>query len=312
MTFELPVEVSGFESAYNVVKDGLRNEQFSVADIIRAAIVAGYEAWGAGSDWRIRAWRVASIRLALDFSRSTLPGVARQLSHPRAWRRLDPSERASVNNLLGNTVTKLLCERILNAPRLWFLDLYRMQFAAELAGSRRPDFFTQTVGGDWLSLEAKGRSYRPSVAKLNDAKEQAKSLRSVNGSAIKARVVCWTMERSGSVSVRFHDPVPSQSNGENLEVEWDELLRHYYAPVHEIIQASERVEHRGDLTLYRFVAGDFLIGLHPRVEEFLSSRQTASKMKLLHLELDTFAQAEAYVAGPDGIIIVPGRSWPSD
>jgi hypothetical protein len=312
MTFELPVEVSGFERSYSVVKDGRRNEQFSVADIIRAAVVAGYEAGGVGSDWRIRAWRIASIRLALDLPPLASPGVPRQLSHPRAWRRLDPSEKASVNNLLGNTVTKLLCERILNAPRLWFLDLFRTRFSAVLASSRRPDFFTQTLGGDWLSLEAKGRSYRPSVAKLASAKEQANALRSVNGSRIKARVVCWTMEQSGSVSARFHDPAPSQPDGENLEVEWEDLLRDYYAPVHEIIQVSERVERTEDLALYRFVAGDFVIGLHPRVQEFLDLPQAASKTKHLHFELDTFAPAGTYVAGPDGIILIPGRSWPRD
>lgn len=318
MPFEIPVKVSGFGPSFNAVPNGWRNELFSTSDIIRAAVIAGYgyKTETVRVDWRIRAWRVASIRLALSLPPANLtnsPIINRRLSHPRAWTRLDPSEKAAVNNLLGNTVTKLLCERLLDAPRLWFLDVYRNRFSIGLVGSRRPDFFTRTRSGQWLSLEAKGRCYAPSAKSLASAKAQAQALSAVNGTATRAHIVCWTMARDGCVSARFHDPKPNEEHeGGSLAVDLDQLVRDYYAPIQEIIEVSKPVKLPHQLTLFRFEAGDFLIGLHPRLQRLLSIGPADAGAKLAHVERSPYEPIDDIVSGPDGIIVIPGRSWPSD
>ena len=215
MPFELPVEVSGFGINLPWVKNGWRTEQFSTSDVIRAAIVAGYVFGGTAIHWRIQAWRLASIRLALDVPPGSTTPLMGQLSHPRAWTDLDLSEKGSVNSLLGNVITKLLCERILYAPRIWFLSLYGQRMNASFAGPKRPDFFTMTSAGDWISLEAKGRSYRPPSRLLTAAKNQASALHKINGKKIAAHVVSWSMSKNGRVCARFHDPEPSE-RGSNL------------------------------------------------------------------------------------------------
>lgn len=310
MPFQLPVEITGFGSGLPGVTNRNVVEQFSTGDILRAAVVAGHG--GAKQvNWRIQAWRIASIRLALN-----LPGPSgsspRPLTHPRAWARLDPSEKASVNNLLGNTVTKLLCERLLDAPRTWFLDLYRSRFSADLAGVKRPDFFTQTRGGQWLSLEAKGRSNRPSAASLSLAKAQANALRRINGVDVAAHVVCWTMARGKSLCVRFHDPAPS-GQGE-ITVEPQQLVRDYYAPVHEVMEASHEERHPSGATLYQFDAGDFKIGLHPNVEaELRAGQQRIKKSEHVFDAPDNTSTAVPTLKyGPDGVVVVPGESWPDE
>lgn len=312
MPFELPVEVSGFGGAMPSVSNGTRTLQFSTADILRSAVVAGYATGTTGVDLRIRTWRLASIRLALNVPATLPPSFVGRFSHPRAWKSLDPSERASINNLLGNVLTKLLCERLLDAPRLWFLDVFWDRFTVVLAGVKRPDFFTLTRNGKWLSVEAKGRSYGPSAAKLCTAKDQAEALTSVNGVATSAHVVCWTMERQGSISARFHDPAPGETEDGALHVEFEELVRHYYAPVHEIIQTAEPVVVAPNLTLHRFVAGDFLIGFHPAALEYLRTPRPEVHAKLLHLGANAFEPVGDVHSGPDGIIVVPGRSWPTN
>jgi hypothetical protein len=312
MPFELSVQISGFGPAFTTLPNGNRSEQFTTSDIIRAAVVAGYEPGGSGIDWRVRAWRIAATRLALQLQPlPSLPGLIQPLSHPRVWRRLDPSEKASVNNLLGNTITKLLCERLLDAPRLWFLDVYGNLFPASLIGVRRPDFFTRTLAGAWVSVEAKGRSNGPSIAGLNSAKSQAQALQAVNGSTTVAHVVCWTMARAGSVFARFHDPEPTNGdpNVASLTVELDRLVRDYYVPVHEIMEASQPVEHAQSLMLYRFEAGDFEIGIHPKVQELLPFHNSEIASKLLHLGADALEPISNIIAGPDGVIVIPGRSW---
>ena len=294
------------------VPNGTKILQFSTADILRSAVVAGYATGTTGVDWRIRTWRLASIRLALNVPATLPPSFVGRLSHPRAWKSLDPAERASINNLLGNVLTKLLCERLLDAPRLWFLDVYKDRFTVALEGVERPDFFTQTRDGKWVSVEAKGRSYGPSTAKLRAAKDQAEALTSVNGVATSAHVVCWTMERQGTISARFHDPVPGETEDGDLRVELEELVRHYYAPVHEIIEFSEPVRVANNLTLHRFVAGDFLIGFHPIALEHLRTPRREVYAKLLHLGANAFEPVGDVHSGPDGIIVVPGRSWPNN
>jgi len=313
MPFDVPVEISGFGPSFSAVQNRSGLSSFSTSDILRAAVVAGYgyQYQTVKIDWRIRAWRLASIRLALDLPPSELPGVNRRLSHPRAWDELDPCEKAAVNNLLGNVVTKLLCERILDAPRLWFLDLYQNKFSAELNGRNRPDFFTRTRAGAWISVEAKGRANAPSENSLNLAKTQAEALISVNGDNTQAHVVCWTMARNGYVAARFHDPTPEEKGG-SIRVDLNRLISDYYAPIHEIMEVSKPVQHSNKLTLYRFDAGDFLIGFHPRLRHLLDSKRPNGRSEVFQVERDDFDRIDNIVPGPDGIILIPGQSWPED
>lgn len=75
--------------------------------IIRASLVAGHPEDGPAIDPLIIAWREASVRLALQLPTSGRIKNMRGLVHPKAWKNLRPSEKAGVNNSLGNTVTKL-------------------------------------------------------------------------------------------------------------------------------------------------------------------------------------------------------------
>lgn len=314
MTFEIPVEVSGFGPSFNSVRNRSSNEPFSTSDVLRAAIVAGY-GYKSGTvriDWRIRAWRLASIRLALDLPPSDLlPGaVNRRLAHPRAWDRLDPCEKAAVNNLLGNVVTKLMCERVLDAPRLWFFDLYRDRYSSDLNGKNRPDFFTRTRSGVWVSVEAKGRGNAPSKKSLASAKTQAEALVAINGDKTQAHVVCWTMAWDGCVRARFHDPTPEESGG-SIRVDFDRLINDYYAPIHEIMDVSEQIRYSNALTMFRFDAGDILIGFHPKLQHLLDSRGSDGRTNLFQLDRVAYDPIDNIVPGPDGIVLVPGRSWPS-
>jgi hypothetical protein len=119
------------------------------------------------------------------------------------------------------------------------------------------------------------------------------------------------MERNGCVEARFHDPPPdNEFEGESLEVEFGELVRDYYKPVHNIMEASHEVEHAKGLRLFRFDAGDFEIGLHPEVERLIKRTDTVAGAKQLFIEHEPLQPIGDVVSGPDGIIVIPGRSWP--
>src|SRR5207249_286976 len=130
MPFELPIRITGFAAGFRGSLNGTRTESFETDDIIRASLIAGHPEDGPTLDWRITAWREACIRLALQIPSPGRVLRSRALVHPKAWKNLEPSEKAGVNNILGNTVTKLLSERLLRSPRMWFLDLYREEYKA--------------------------------------------------------------------------------------------------------------------------------------------------------------------------------------
>src|SRR5258705_12982861 len=111
MPFELPVDITGFGPGFLPALNGHCDLSFSTADIIRAACVAGHPDDTLQLDPRIIAWREAAVRLALEFEPTLTILTPRRLRHPKAWINLDPSEKGGINYLLGNTVTKLLCER---------------------------------------------------------------------------------------------------------------------------------------------------------------------------------------------------------
>ena len=88
--------------------------------------------------------------------------------------------------------------------------------------------------------------------------------------------------------------------------------RHFCScsPVQHSMEASTAVQHPHDLTLYRFDAGGFLIGLNSLHNKILHSVSRGVDWKFL-AEYRGHDRIGDVVSGPDGIILVPGRSWPS-
>src|SRR5215213_6898447 len=309
MPFKLPVRITGFKATFRGSLNGSRTESFSTAAIIRASLIAGHPEDGPALDPLITAWREACVRLALH-----LPtGPNRQthaLVHPKAWKNLEPSEKGGVNNILGNTVTKLLSERLLSAPRMWFLDLYRAEYKAIVRRGQRPDFFARARGNRWLALEAKGRVNTPNVNSLGLAKSQARALRRVNGNQVVAHIVCWTMARAGGLEARLHDPEIRAKQELSIVVDYNQLLRDYYEPIQAIIAASTPSGSIGNIKLFRFDAGDFSIGLHPMIEQALQTQNPEALINRFDSSRPS-QSLEDLNTGPDGIIVIPGRSWPT-
>lgn len=310
MPFELPIRITGFKAAFRRSLNGTRTESFETEDIIRAALIAGHPEDGPDLDWRITAWRGACLRLALNLPPSGGVSRARALVHPKAWKNLEPSEKGGVNNILGNTITKLLAERLLRAPRMWFLDIYREEYKAIVRRGRRPDFFARTRSNQWLGLEAKGRVNTPNDDSLSLAKAQARALRRVNGRNVVAHIVCWTMARDGGLEARLHDPETQREQPISISVNYNRLLRDYYRPIQAIIRACEESEPVGNARMFRFDAGDFSLGLHPTIEEALRSPRPEVLMNRFDNRKRASETLEDLHFGPDGIIVLPGRSWP--
>lgn len=311
MTVEIPVECSGFTAASgHSGLNGLRPETFSLASILRAAVVAGYPQLRNIPSPQFAQWRAAALAMAVRPEH----GILRQ---PPEWGLLDPSEKGAISSLLGVAVTKLLVERLLGAPLFLFLDVhFNLRFPSG-APRIKPDFAALSPSQKWFSVEAKGRS-RFNSATLRNGKNQARALGKVNGSVVDAAFVCVTSFRRGALQVRFDDP--ETDDGDTLEAEIKPLkaLKHYYDGFYRfrefaIPEGTARVmDNHIEARVWYSQQLDMRLGLFPALEEALAEENSEDALSILDRIGDVPDDRRGESLGPDGIIAIPGESWHSE
>ena len=118
------------------------------------------------------------------------------------------------------------------------------------------------------------------------------------------------MARAGGLEVRLHDPKTHAKKELSIVVDYNQLLHDYYEPIQALIAASAPSGSIGNAKLFRFDAGDFSLGLHPIIEQALQTQSPEALINRFDNRRGLSRRLEDLHAGPDGIIIVPGRSWP--
>lgn len=316
MNVSFPVHVTDFPpgSAWARLNNAWPKPQtFVWSDIIRAAMVAGYPDLAALPSRQFARWRTAAFHLGLRHSDG-------QLVQPPEWSQLDPSEKASVSSLLGLVVTKLLVERLLNAPLFLFLDVHFTVNYPPGVERIRPDFAAMTPAGKWFSVEAKGKS-RFRQATLDRAKRQAKALGTVNAEPVLAGVACVTSFRRGRMEARFADPSPSPEEAPDAHVDPMEALRQYYGQLDRFRKFSEPLtefaapgvpdSYRG-VRFMRSSELDADFGIIPDLERALGERRPENALSILSRLTDRRISDSHPELGADGIVVIPGESWRYD
>ena len=310
MRITIPVNVTGFKpgSPWAQLNDKTHDYTFTPAEVVRAAIIAGY--WDEASipSPEYRQWRAAAIRIAARIAHGTLV-------RPPEWGLFDSSEKAMITSLLGIVVTKLLTERILGAPYLLFLDVHFHLISQPGAPKVRPDFIALTpkgTGWEYFSVEAKGRA-RFSETTLKKGKDQAKSLGKVDGKNVKAHVVCYTTLPKGEIMARFHDPKPGDETLHSATAIHADALAKYYRSLRSVLDISgdeeTRMSVRGydELVLRNVPELDAEIGIHPLIGRVLDN----APERILHVlpEIARLSRETEGEIGLDGIVVKPGPSW---
>ena len=70
-------------------------------------------------------------------------------------------------------ICKLFAAKLLDAPWLLHLNVFRPMLNPVLTGRSHPDLVGQTQSGQWLAFESKGRVSSPAADAKNKAKAQA-------------------------------------------------------------------------------------------------------------------------------------------
>lgn len=204
---------------------------------------------------------------------------------------------------------KLFAAKLLNAPWLLHLDVFRPMLNPVLTGRSRPDLIGQTRSGQWLAFESKGRVSSPAADAKNKAKAQAQRCVRINGTVVTYHIGGITYFKNDVLEFFWRDPEPER--GERLreiDVEVaDEMWQHYYRPTLELISSDSQVLERmlREPILMDLHDLDIQIGVWPPVLKFLVENEWAAGKQLCiqhHGEIDAGYQ-------PDGIRVVAGRTW---
>jgi hypothetical protein len=253
-------------------------------------------------------FRLSLVRMALE---QTTPR-SRRLRRTQAFRTLDPTEKGAVNYFLGLAVAKLFSTKLLNAPWLLHLDVFRPVLNVPLAGRSRPDLVGQTSTGQWLALECKGRMSAPDNSTKQKAKDQALRVTAIGGIAPSFNIGAITYFTNDTLRFFWRDPEldPKIKNPITPAFE-PEMWREYYSPVLDLVTTNgdglTRMLDKEDLVPIE--SADIKIGIHPKVLRLLLQSDWALAMKEAAL---ISQRPEAQLGAPymsDGIAVTAGESW---
>ena len=277
---------------------------FNWSDLLWAAITIGrpntaYVFQHGSASFHEALFRISLIKMALK----QIPFSPR-LNRTDAYRALDPTEKGAVSYFLGMAVCKLFASRLLNAPWLLHLDVFRDQLnPATLGGRSRPDLVGQDISGAWHAFETKGRSSAPTSQDETKAKAQAQRLVSVNGSHCSLHIGSFAFFRQDELEFYWRDPEPEEP--EKLEpiqitVKEDDWAN-YYAP------ALALVSGRGsDFLSAQAREIDLKVDVHPEVSRLLHDGDWPAARSHL-AQLQRILKAEGFQ--PDGLRVIAGASW---
>ncbi len=250
-------------------------------------------------------FRLSLVRMALEQSGPR----GRRFLRTDAARSLDPSEKGAVNYFLGMATCKLFAAKLLNAPWLLHLDVFRPMLSPVLTGRSRPDLVGQTQSGQWLAFESKGRVSPPAADDKNKAKTQAQRCVSVGGTRVTYHIGGIMYFKNDSLQFFWRDPQPGDAERpEGIELNvTDSMWQYYYRPTLELIAANPKILERmlREPVLMDVDHLDMKIGVWPPVLRLLAEHLwTGAKEGCLQHQ----DQIEAGYQ-PDGIRVVAGESW---
>jgi hypothetical protein len=309
---------SDFPSANAKVANGTRWENFEWSDLIWAAITVGRGGWfdviqhGKPSAYEIL-FRACLLKTALQ-----TPVSPQRFMWTSVYRNLDPSEKGAISYFIGLTMCKMFAERFLDVPWLLHLDVYRAQLnPILLRGRSRPDLVGQSVRGEWVVFESKGRTNGPSDADKLKAKVQARRLTHIKGQQIAYGVALFSSFYGGELMVHWQDPEPGSDSGEaqepfSLNVERGEFLKRYYRPILDFVGVGRLREHLQTERPIKVEEADFSLGFEPRVLNALLAEDYDLVYRILTNRDSAFSK-ETLSRGlsfkQDGIAISAGESW---
>ncbi len=283
----------------------------TMAELLRSAITVGKP--GQFYRGRVR-WHIAQefAYRALMVAANLAPDAYGLLKRSDAFQLLDPSEKGAISYFLGLTTAKLFAERMLSTPWLLHLQLFPKSLSAKYWKLRhhKPDLVGRNERGEWVVVEAKGRSGQVPAGLLEAAKFQTRCLRSLNGELPALRVAVACGFPKDRLCVELCDPSEPAPEAVSIDLPIESFFEVYYAPVRQFIEEAESLSRRRigeqEFTLAPLEGADLEIGVASRILGEPPERQVTEGVRTL-----AETRGEPLSVGADGIVCQFGSSWRS-
>lgn len=299
-------ESEGFPSASGVI-NGTSVLETSWDELIWAAVTVGRPnrqyvfRHGQASIYEAL-FRLSLTRMALE----QRPG-GRRLRRTAAAKTLDPSEKGAVSYFLGMTLCKLFSARLLYAPWLLHLDVFRPDLDIQLSGRSRPDLVGKTNSNEGVALESKGRLSKPDADAKTKAKNQATRVVSIDGVSPTYKIGGIAYFRNEVLRFYWRDP-EARNTSKTIEVKIrGEDWSYYYRPIFELFQSRYQTSpSREERTSASIEEVDIDLGIHPVILRLLTESNWAGAREA-SVKLAQEFHERGYQL--DGIRIDAGPSW---
>lgn len=281
-------------------------QEFSLAELIWAAITVGREKWddvirfGYYSEFEI------IYRASLLFANLWVDCSTGHLRKSPAYESLDPSEKGAVSYFLGMTFTKLLAEKKLETPWLLHIDCYRNHLKRKgkplsfQSGQSRPDLIGLNCKDEWLVFESKGRTGKSNGKTLEEAKEQTKNLDKIGAQKPVLKVGVVTHYSKKVLTVDWADPEGvNESKSFSIDTSKEEFLKKYYRNIISLLE-NRKNEERGNIITCKLESINLTVGLDRRIYDAYYQNQL-EKLDLRNLE--GIQKDNNYYLGSDGILV---------
>lgn len=239
---QIPYTAKNFPatSAANLI--GTHTLTTSWVDVVWSAITAGKPGashllahrWHSLADMVVRTHTIYAnlYQCGQYFGRSTL------------YEALDPTEKGATSYFLGMAMAKLFAAEFFDTPWLFHVSQASIGGATitfKLGTKSQPDLIGQKTTGDWIVVEAKGRTNGLDAKALSKAKQQTSMILAVNGIPPSLRVALQVYF-DDRMTVRMDDPAVSEPEALEVKLDLDAAFARYYSMVHAITAKASITE----------------------------------------------------------------------
>lgn len=235
---------------------------------------------------------------------------------------LDPTEKGATSYFMGMTMAKLFAMKLFDTPWLFHVSLAKVQkvnIKFKPNTKSQPDLIGQTRTGNWIVVEAKGRTNAFDQDALVKAKTQTRMIRKINGVDPILRIALQAYF-DPVLSVYMDDPPEFDVRAWDLKLEMGIAYTRYYA-----FSAALRNQ-RADTLDTRDISGrkflthsdsesGVVIGIDTEVIDIISSNnlekiETQMLKYSANMQVDAAEQDKSIY--PDGVLIELDERWSNE
>ena len=311
----IPYKALDFPASAPMVLRGSGSLSLTWPDLVWAAITVGkpgiaclfMHGWHSISDLLVRSHTVYA----------NLCEINNHVAQSSLYRELDPTEKGATSFFMGMAVAKLACSRFLGTTYLFHFSMTgSLGISVRRQTKLQPDLLGQLPNGDWVVVEAKGRTGRFDAVALDKAKRQTESVLAINGNSSITRIAAQTYFEP-NMKLILHDPEPTEESSAYIEVDLQAAYRRYYSLAYDATEGSDDIRQIGAQTYIFSTAAEaytgIAIGIRSDVRFRLASGLDVSRdLVQTGSEIGSPMQFDGASIFPDGLAVSLDKRWATE